>query len=322
MDRRAIEEMCKGLASYIPGLMRLRRRPAHTGESDSARYCYSIWLRHLVMAHNSGLDCHPRTVAELGPGASLGVGLAAMLTGANRYQAFDVKMHGSLERNLEILDALVELLGRRSAIPDEVEFPAVYPRLASYEFPTQVVTEANLARALRPARIESIRNALQDPSTGGDDEIGILYYAPWHDPKVVKKGSVDMIFSQAVLEHVEDLDHTYRSLRRWLKPGGFMSHTIGFGSHGCASPWNGHWRYSDLTWILMRGRRGTFLNREPHSAHLRYMRETGFRVVCDVRTTNASGIRRMDLTSRFSRMSDQDLATSSGFILAVKPPSR
>lgn len=34
-----------------------------------------------------------------------------------------------------------------------------------------------------------------------------------------------MIFSQAVLEHVDDLEHTYKTLYRWLKKGGIMSLT-------------------------------------------------------------------------------------------------
>ncbi len=273
------------------------------------------------MAYRNDLNSRPGTVAELGPGDSLGVGLAAMLTGTNRYQALDVERHASPERNLEIFDALVKLLADRTAIPNEVEFPRAHSHLASYEFPGQVLTKDRLARALRPERIEAIRNALRDPRSGGDNGIEISYHVPWYDPKVVRKHSVDTIFSQAALEHVEDVSHTYYSLWRWLRPGGFMSHQIDFRCHGHAEFWNGNWAYSDLTWKLMMGNRGYSLNRQPHSAHLRCMMEYGFRVVCDMKTTDASRIARRKLAPRFSTISDEDLVTSSAFILAVKPAS-
>ena len=37
---------------------------------------------------------------------------------------------------------------------------------------------------------------------------------------------MDFLYSQAVLEHVEDLDNTYKAMQKWLKPSGFISHTI------------------------------------------------------------------------------------------------
>jgi hypothetical protein len=60
-----------------------------------------------------------------------------------------------------------------------------------------------------------------------------------------------MVFSQAVFEHVVDLRGTYEALRRWLKPGGVMSHQIDFKAHGTAKRWDGHWAYSDFIWKLL-----------------------------------------------------------------------
>jgi hypothetical protein len=57
----------------------------------------------------------PESVAEFGPGDSLGVGLAALLSGSNRYSALDVHRDGSTERTLRIFDELVALFrGTRS----------------------------------------------------------------------------------------------------------------------------------------------------------------------------------------------------------------
>jgi hypothetical protein len=39
--------LMKGIATFVPGVRRLANRRA--GGPASARYCYSVWLRHLVV---------------------------------------------------------------------------------------------------------------------------------------------------------------------------------------------------------------------------------------------------------------------------------
>ena len=109
--------LMKGIATFVPGVRRLANRRA--GGPASARYCYSVWLRHLVMAHKSGLSTQPAVVAELGPGDSLGVGLAALISVASQYFALDVKAHASDHRNLEVFDELANLFARQENVPDE-----------------------------------------------------------------------------------------------------------------------------------------------------------------------------------------------------------
>ena len=317
MDIITMRELAKGLATYVPGLMRLRR--GRTRGTDSARYCYSVWLRHLVMVFNNGLDCQPFSVAELGPGDSLGAGLAALLSGVSRYQALDTVEYASVEANLAILGELIELFAKREAIPGEIEFPDVHPRLKSYDFPRRILTEDRLKEALQPNRIEAIRDALCNLGADGEGEIQISYCVPWYEPTVIIKNSVDMAFSQAVLEHVDQLAHTYRALWAWLKPGGFMSHEIGFTSHDRAKAWNGHWAYPDIIWKLIRGKRSYLLNREPLSTHLDLMQEVGFGIICTQRAEDTSGIARRKLAHRFRGMSDEDLTTRSAYVLAAKP---
>src|SRR5690242_13726234 len=73
-----LNSLAVGMATYVPGLWHLTGRK--TGGSASARYCYSVWLRHLSMLHESALPTMFETTAELGPGDSLGIGLATMLS--------------------------------------------------------------------------------------------------------------------------------------------------------------------------------------------------------------------------------------------------
>ena len=49
-----------------------------------------------------------------------------------------------------------------------------------------------------------------------------------------------MVFYQAVLQHIDDLEETYKKIAQWLKPNGLMSHNIDFKSMGSADNWYGH----------------------------------------------------------------------------------
>ena len=255
-----IRPLIGGLATFFPIVNKLCARK--TGGSLSARYCYSVWLRHLVMTSQKGGAQIPSIVAELGPGDSLGMGLAALLSGADLYYALDLVETTNVERNVEVFDELVELFGRRERVPDELEFPRIKPYLDSYEFPSQLLSNDHLDRMLAPDRVKLLRDSILNIDSS--DSV-IKFAVPWHGTDIIVKDSVDHIFSQAVFEHVDDLENTYNTLHLWLKPGGLMSHQIDFKSHGTAELWNGHWQYSDWIWKMIRGRRPYLINREPYS---------------------------------------------------------
>ncbi len=306
-----------GLCTFVPFVgpyllgPREARRKRGIGGTASARYCYAVWLRHLIHAKDCGLDGIPETVAELGPGGSIGCGLAALLSGCARYYALDAVNKVSVEKSLRVFDELVALFRIRSRIPDNHEFPEIYPLLETYKFPSSILHDKLLGKALEERRIRQIRDAI----AGGRM---ITYRAPWSDPSVIQERSVDLIYSQAVLEHVDDLSPTYRCMLHWLKPGGYVSHTIDFRSHGMSDAWNGHWACSDLLWKVIRGRRSYLINREPCSTHMELLREYGFTVRRQIATPTVSAIHRSDLSRRFRGMHDSDLTTSRVFVVAKK----
>jgi len=293
----------------------------HTGGTNSARYCYSVWLRHLILAQQNDLCTWPKVIAEFGPGDSLGIGLAALLSGAEKYYALDVVEYADTEANLDILEELVALFAKKEPIPDQQEFPLVRPLLPSYDFPHKILTQDRLRQSLVPERIQSIRKALTSSRNSNKSTIEIRYVVPWYDSDIIKQESVDMIFSQAVLEHIDNLAQTYATLYRWLKTDGFMSHQIDFGCHGLAKKWNGHWAYSDLTWKLIKGKRVYLLNREPYSTHKRLLEQAGFTIVCEAKTLDHSGLAKEQLSSRFRQMSQEDMTTRTVHILARKNPT-
>jgi hypothetical protein len=312
--------VARGLLTYVPAIE--KHIAKSTRGTDSARYCYSVWLRHLAMAHASGLNTEPRVIAELGPGDSLGIGVMALLTGGSQYVGLDVVQYADTSRNLALFDELVALLESRTPIPDATEFPEVKPYLSSYEFPRSVLTDDRLERSLAAPRLDAIRNALSrvgETVRFQDEDICITYRVPWFDPAVIRRGSIDMVYSQAVLEHVDDLPNTYRALAEWLKPGGVASHQVGFVSHAITPEWNGHWAISDPVWKLIRGRRPYLLNREPASTHVRLLRESGIEIVKEERVHKPSDILRDQLAPRFRYFSEDDLTTKAIYLLGVKP---
>jgi hypothetical protein len=312
-----VGQLLYGMATFIPGVGAVFGRGA--GDTSQARYCYSVWLRHLVTAAAHGLKIPPGTVAEIGPGSSLGIGLAALLSGAERYHAFDVVEHAQVKRNLEVLDELIGLFKLRAAIPGQDEFPEVHPVLQNYAFPGHLLSDELLKATLSEERLKRIRHSVRNQA---DAKPMVSYRTRWLDERAVERESVDLLLSQAVLEHIDDLPAMYGAMRLWIKPDGFISHAIDFRAHSTARSWDGHWRYRDFLWRLLRGHRAYLLNREPYSTHLRLLAENGFTTVACQTATAPSAAVRKKLAPRFRNLTDQDLATPSAVIQAVPSPAK
>ncbi|HEY4184417.1 MAG TPA: methyltransferase domain-containing protein [Polyangia bacterium] len=311
-----VTQVLYGLATFIPGVAPIFGRGG--GDTKSARYCYSVWMRHLVTAFENDLWKSPQTIAELGPGDSLGVGLAALVSGVETYRAFDVVEHANVTRNLAVLEELVSLYRSRADIPGEAEFPEVRPNLKSYAFPRHILTDALLAEALVDARLARIRHAVQHQNAPG---AMVDYRTRWFDEASIERDSIDLVLSQAVLEHVDQLAGAYRAMGLWLKPGGLLSHEVDFRCHNTAHEWNGHWQYSDRTWRVIRGKRSYLLNREPYSRHLQLLAENGFDLVGGSKDQRTSRLTKADLAPRFRQIAADDLTTSTAHLQAVKRPS-
>ena len=308
-----IKQLCYGLSSFIPGVYESFSKK--TGGSNNARYCYSVWLRHLIIAYENKLYNYPEIIAELGPGASLGVGFAGLLSGANRYYALDAVKHSNIENNLLVFDELIKLFQNRENIPGEEEFPLVKPYLDSYDFPKHILTDELLNITLEKSRIEKIRESIKN--INNDDSL-IKYIVPWYDPGIIIENTIDMIYSQAVLEYIDDLANAYNAMRLWLIPGGFFSHQIDFKCHGTHKLWNGHWTISNFIWKLIKGKRPFYLNREPHSTHTKHIENQEFKIIVDNKVVLDSEISGSDLTKKFRYLTDDDLITSGTLIQAAK----
>ena len=183
--------------------------------------------------------------------------------------------------------------------------------MEDYGFPADILNAQTLARTLAPERVAALRRELE---TGGGERI--QYAAPWYESGEIDRHCVGWVFSQAVLEHVDDLDGAYGAFTAWLAPDGVMSHQIDFKCHNMAVEWNGHWAAPDWLWRIVRGRRPYLLNREPVSTHFRMMARHGFEVVDMERVPRSDGIAPDRLPRRYQDLPGEDLTTAGAFIVS------
>ena len=305
----------RGLLSFIPGANELLPKRKN-GSADSSEGCYYDWLKHLGILYSNGVTKIPNTFAELGPGDSLGVGFAALLSGANVYYAMDIYSHANTEINLKVFDGLVELFKARAPRPWQ-GFPNIDEYLDENLFPSNILTEELRTATLANDRIQRIRKAIENLGTP-QGEILIEYKVPYMNSSVIEKESVDLLFSNAVLEHIEELDFTYKTLYTWLKPNGIMTHLIDFDCHNLTKQWNGYRKINEILWKILVGKKMYLINRQPVSVHLDLIQKNGFKILCNLKKYRTDGIKRSELASKWKNISDDDLTCVVAFIQAQK----
>lgn len=318
---KKLKFITQGLVTYMP--FKVGFLPSHTEQflssrvrkvtdyADIAGSCYTSWFRFLVSIGKPA----PLRVAEVGPGDSLGVGIAALLSGADTYYPIDRFKRDNNYDNLKLLDELLKMFNARAPIPDDLAYPRAYPRLQSYEFPETLIP--NLEKNLAPGRIEKIREAVTQiqagNATGSCGEILIQYLQENEEPPI------DCVVSAATMEHVEDPGAVYRRTWNMLVPGGVFAHNAGLDCHGTAPLWNAQYTYSDFVWSLVRGRTMYLINRWPNSWHVAALKRLGFVVEQNNPLRLPSRLERKDLAAQFKDMPEDDFTVKGMFVCGYKP---
>ncbi len=296
-------------------LYKYRQKNLGTGGTCDARYCYSVWMRHLIHYYEVTRQI-PHSIAEFGPGDTIGVGVAALLCGVNKYYALDFVRYGGMRKIDIVFKQLLDMMRNKSDIPDDTEFPGLYPKLRSYTFPDWILTDAILRQCLNEDRIETIRDAVMHVKKKQRSEI-ICYLAPWWTEDITGI-KVDMVFSQAVFEHIDDYVNAHRIVAKIARPGAVVSHQIDFSCHCCAEKWNGHWSYGRIMWKMVYGTRPYFLNRVPCSLHIREMQRAGIQIIRVIRIKGRDGIGQESVCREWRKINKRDLQTRGAYIIGVK----
>lgn len=315
VSKEEISSYIKGIVSLVPGsqhLMKLRG----TRDTVPADYYYGIWLKHLTLAHENGLQNLPRRVVEFGPGDCFGVGIAALLSGANEYYGLDVLNYTNTDTNLRILYEMVELFKIRAARPHK-GWPDFDEFLDERLFPSHILSDNILEQTLNPQRLKDIEEAIKNPKNPHNPII-IKYIVPWMDNDELKDDSIDFCYSHSVLEYVTNLDFLFDKIYRFLKSGAMMSHQIDLSAHNLSDKWNGHWGFSELSWKILTGNRPYFLTRNPYSSFKNAIKHLPFEISADLRKVRNDGLSRQEIAARWKDLSEQDLQTAGMLIQAMK----
>ena len=136
--------------------------------------------------------------------------------------------------------------------------------------------------------------------------------------KKLKKNSYDIIYSQAVLEHIfyDDFSSTMSECRRLLKPGGVMSHVIDFKDHlgGGLNNLRIDSVLWNKEWFALKG--NFYTNRLRLSQIKRICENAGFIVkVIEINRFGNKKIKRKQLSHEFAELTDDDLSISEAHLI-------
>jgi cyclopropane fatty-acyl-phospholipid synthase-like methyltransferase len=196
-----------------------------------------------------------------------------------------------------------------------------------FDMPTERRVFASLLDhldAASRARAESAIEMLADGYRVRDDRLAYFNSISLEEAsrRFAQQG-FDVIFSNAVLEHVGDLESSLRSMRELLVPGGVMLHDVDLRSHQRFEKHPLHFlEYSPALWRAMTSNTG-----EPNRGRLPTYRailgQLGFEDV-QVRVTqrfDAALVARVKsrLAPEFRDISDEDLSVAV-FIVTARAP--
>jgi SAM-dependent methyltransferase len=132
----------------------------------------------------------------------------------------------------------------------------------------------------------------------------------------------DLIFSNACLEHVREVELVARENWRVLRKGGRAVHQIDMRDHRHFEQPQTYMRYGDLAWRMMNPITATgYQNRWRLSQYVDAYERYGFRVTVErkqVVDTSVS-IPRTKLAPKFQDIRDEDLSVTGCLLVAEKP---
>lgn len=251
------------------------------GAMDSPCYALKVFQTHFGRARERGLMA-PFTVLEIGPGDSVASAILARSVGASATWLVDAGNYATDDMRLYAQTIqLAQAAGL--AVPYDLKMDDLSSLLTSCH-----------ARYL---------------------STGLRTFAE------IPAGSIDFIWSQAVLEHVRvaEIGQLIGEMYRVLRPGGIASHRVDLRDHLGGSLNN--LRFSDALWESpLMAESGFYTNRVRYGEMLDLFRRPGFEIeVLGADQWPVVPVARRAMAKRFRGLSDSDLRVS-GFDVILRRP--
>ena len=250
------------------------------GKMDDPVYALQVFLKHFERM--GGSDANAGFVGlELGPGDSLASAVLAKVFGAKKCYLVDTGEYAV--RNVDAYRQFIKYLDSQGI------------------------------RMFGDGNCETIDDILEKYD-------GVYLTQGLESLRSVPSNNVDLVWSQAVLEHVRlaEFDETLVELRRVLRPGGMASHRIDLKDHLTGALNNlrissGMW---ESNWMADSG---FYTNRIRYSDMISRFEHAGFVVeVLAVDRWESLPTPREKLSEEFQVLSDDDLSIS-GFDVILRP---
>lgn len=250
------------------------------GRMNEPAFAFATFTKHF---NNAGMDrwTGPFTVLELGPGDSLVSACAATAMGGSSSYLVD---HG------------------RYANQQVDSYRAFCAFLRDRDLPAPDLTGAKtIGDVLESCSATYLTNGLEDLRT-------------------IPSGSIDFVWSNAVLEHVRlaEFENVLQELRRIVSANGVASHTVDLRDH--LGQGLNNLRFSRRFWeSTLVAESGFYTNRIAFSSMIALFRDVGFRVeLGKVDRWNRPPIAPSRLSRDVKRLAPDDLLVS-GFDVVLRP---
>jgi SAM-dependent methyltransferase len=292
------------ILNQLAGISLLRRAKdslARTPEQyDDAGYNMAV-CRHHLLPLQQFISSAPvgQNIIEIGPGGNLGNAILLIASGANRVYCVDnyrhVDFHPTPARFYQ------SLINQILSNPDELLVPD--PEVWD-------VKQAKIA-------VEEAVSISGNSITFNPDRI--QYLAPFDAQNIpIADGTIDLIFSHAVLEHVKNPAGIFHEFGRILKPGGYTSHVIDLRDHFEPTGLQ-MLRYPTWIWDLMSSNSHGYVNRYRAQHFEQFFHEAGFKILISNPTELLKDVHRIPVipSGEFADLPHEQLQIVGLYIVGV-----